>query len=76
MQSHACFTSIELGAKTIGTSKLAPSLICIPAAKMEEKHTFIDLFSVQQPKDNLKPCLRKTQLIKMHCIGHLQNLCS
>lgn len=43
MQSQACCSSIELGANTTGTSKLAPSQICIPAAKMEDRHTVINI---------------------------------
>lgn len=46
MQSQACCSSIELGANTTGTSKLAPSLICIPAAKMEDRHKVIKCFKV------------------------------
>lgn len=44
MQSHTCCSSMESGTNTTGTSKLAPSLICIPAAKMDDKHTITQIY--------------------------------
>lgn len=41
MQIQACFSSIVFGANTTGTSILAPSIICNPAAKMENSYRTI-----------------------------------
>lgn len=71
MQSQACCNSIELGTNTTGTSKLAPSLICISAARMENRHTITHIFkfSAQKPNEKYKSSLWNPSRIKMIAMG-------